>query len=228
MLTNLFIKLGWSRDDWKWLFLQIASVAALISSNVFDVPYWADYLGIPLSPTVLHWIFGSSALILWIAGRYNSSPLPSGQAMASGVVKGSPAERLPVLVLLIVLAGGSFGCATSTGRRIATVSAVAAHATLAAVQDTEMALVCGRPTAPQPPACVPAAQHQEISAKLVEAFTWDGAVATTIRDWPATGGSPVGLGALLAQITATINYVLDHLPEGVLTTKLLATLGGRQ
>ena len=113
MLTNLFIKLGWSRDDFKWLFLQIVAVAALISSNVFDVPYWADYLGVPLSPTALHWIFGISALVLWLSGRYNSSPLPSGQAMASGVVKGSSAERLPVLVLLVVLAGGSFGCATA-------------------------------------------------------------------------------------------------------------------
>jgi hypothetical protein len=96
MLANLMIRLGWSRDDLKWLLLQLATVAALITSNVFDVPYWCAYLGVPLSTTVLHWIFGVSTLILWIAGRYNSSPLPSARAMAAGVVPGSPASPLTI------------------------------------------------------------------------------------------------------------------------------------
>ena len=76
MVTNFLIRLGLSRDSLLWFWLQIVSVAGLISSNVFDVPYWMAYLGIPLSPTALHWIFAISALVLWFAGKHDASPLP--------------------------------------------------------------------------------------------------------------------------------------------------------
>lgn len=92
-LTNLFIRLGWSRDDLKWPATQIVTVAALISSNVFDIPYWSAYLGIPVSPTVLHWILALSALVLWIAGQHSATSLPSRQAMASGMVPGAPTSK---------------------------------------------------------------------------------------------------------------------------------------
>ena len=94
MLANLFIRFGWSRDDWKWLWLQILTVAALISSNVFDVNYWCNYLGIPMTPLVLHWINALSALILWLSARNATSQLPSRHAMKSGAVPGSPASPL--------------------------------------------------------------------------------------------------------------------------------------
>lgn len=234
MLTNLFIRWGWSRNDLKWILLQISTVAALISSNVFDVPYWCGYLGIPLSPTVLHWIFALSALVLWVAGRYNASPLPSANAMASGTVPNSPVakaddkidlSRLGPLILILAFSAGAVGCATTNLRHIATVSAVAAHSTLAAVQDTEMLLVCGKPSAPAPPACVDAIQHWQNSAKLVTAFDADIQVHTAIRDWPALGPAPTSIGTWLGQITIVVNYVLDHLPEGILTTKLLTQIG---
>lgn len=104
MLTNIFISLGWSRDDLKFALLQIVAVAGLISSNALDVPYWMAYLGIPLSPTALHWIFGGAALVLWIAGKYDSSPLPSAGAMASGNVPSSPASTIRKLIPAIFLA----------------------------------------------------------------------------------------------------------------------------
>lgn len=128
------------------------------------------------------------------------------------------------LVLILVLAGGVAGCATNL-RHISTVSAVAAHSTLAALQDTEMLLACDKPGAPAPPACVPTDLHREISAKLVTAFDLDIQAATTIRDWPALGPPPTSLGALLGQITVIANYILDHLPPGLLTTKLLTQIG---
>lgn len=90
MLTNLLIRFGFSRDDLTWLWLRLVTVAGLISSNVFDVPYWMAYLGIPLSPMALHWIMATAAVVLWLAGRYNASPLPSAAAMRAGVVPGSP------------------------------------------------------------------------------------------------------------------------------------------
>jgi hypothetical protein len=90
MLTNLLIKFGFSRDDAIWFWLQVVSVAGLISSNVFDVPYWAAYLHVPLSPTALHWIFAVTALVMYVAGRHDTSPLPSAAAMEFGMVPGSP------------------------------------------------------------------------------------------------------------------------------------------
>lgn len=233
MLTRLFIWLGWSRDDWKFWWAQIVSLCALVVSGVFDITYWGNYLSIPISPTLLHWIMAVSAFVLWVSARHSATTLPSAQAMASGNVPGSPVakaddkvdlSRLGSLILILALAGGMAGCATNL-RHIATVSAVAAHSTLAAVQDTEMLLACGKPSAPAPPACVPVEVHRENSAKLVTAFDADIQVATAIRDWPALGSPPTSIGALLGQIMVAINYVLDHLPPGILTTKLLTQIG---
>lgn len=128
--------------------------------------------------------------------------------------------------MFIALLVGVTGCASSGVRHVATVSVVSAHAVLAATQDTEMLLVCGKPGAPAAPACVPLAEHKVISAKLADAFGVDVQVATIIRDWPATGAAPTSIGALLGQITVVVNYVLDHLPPGALTTKLLTVIGG--
>ena len=86
-MTTLLIRLGLSRDSLLWFWLQVVSVAGLIGSNVLDVPYWCGYLGIPLSPTALHWIFGASAVILWFAGKHDASPLPSAATLTA--TKGS-------------------------------------------------------------------------------------------------------------------------------------------
>ena len=236
MLTRLFIYLGWSRDDWKFWWAQIVSLCALVVSGVFDITYWGDYLGLPVSPLVLHWIMALSAFVLWVSARHSATTLPSASAMASGAVPGSPVaksdDKIDVakygpLVLAVLLVSGAWGCATANGRHIATVSVVAAHATLSAVQDTEMLLgPCGKAGVPAPPACVPVDVHRDISHKLVIAFDADAQVARAIRDWPANGPLPSSVGSWLAQITVVVNYVLDHLPPGTLTTKLLAQIGG--
>jgi hypothetical protein len=76
MLTNLFITLGWTRDDWRWLWTQVLSVALLITSGIIDVPYWAGQLGIPLSTVGLHWVQVLCIAALWVSGKYDSSSLP--------------------------------------------------------------------------------------------------------------------------------------------------------
>ncbi len=90
VLTKLFIKCGWSRDDLKWGIAQIVSLCGLVTTGVFDVSRWAAYLGIPLSDTGKHWIMALCGLVLLIAGKFNSSPLYSKGAMESGLVAGSP------------------------------------------------------------------------------------------------------------------------------------------
>ena len=75
-LINAFVAFGWTRDDWKWLWLQIGAVSALIASGVFNVEYWATYLGIALTVTALHWIQALAVLVLWVSGKMDSSKLP--------------------------------------------------------------------------------------------------------------------------------------------------------
>ncbi len=93
VIANLMIRLGWSRDDLKWPLAQLVTVAGLITSNVINVPYWFGYLGIPISELNVHRLMVAAIIILWVAGKYNSSPLPSGAAMASGAVPDSPASK---------------------------------------------------------------------------------------------------------------------------------------
>lgn len=121
MLTNMFIWFGWSRDDLKWFWLQLVAgvvgLAGLIADNLLDVKYWVDYLQLPIGTRGLHWIIAGAAAIGWIANRFKRSPLPSGAAMASGVVDGSPASKVGIVLLACVLAGGAAftmpGCAAT-------------------------------------------------------------------------------------------------------------------
>lgn len=76
MLTKLFVSFGWTRDDLKWVYLQLVSVAALIASGVFDLVYWCDYLSIPCSPVAIRWVQAISAFVLWVSARNASSKLP--------------------------------------------------------------------------------------------------------------------------------------------------------
>ena len=82
-LAAMFIALGWSRDDWKWLWLQLGAVAALVASGVFNVEYWATYLGLTLTPIALHWIQALAVSILWVSGKMDSSHLPSATTVAA-------------------------------------------------------------------------------------------------------------------------------------------------
>lgn len=90
-LTQLFIKLGWSRNDAKWAWLQIVSVAGLISANILDLHKVAAYIDVPLSDSWVHRISAAAAAVLFIAGNYHASPLPSTRQMETGLVPGSPA-----------------------------------------------------------------------------------------------------------------------------------------
>jgi hypothetical protein len=88
-LALLFASWGWTRDDWKWAWLQVGSVAALIASGVFNVEYWATYLGLTLTPIELHWIQALAVLVLWISGKMDSSHLagaPSTPAVKGGTI----------------------------------------------------------------------------------------------------------------------------------------------
>ena len=152
------------------------------------------------------------------------SPAGTSEATVDAKINTGTGAKLVSVLAVFVLGGMLTGCAPSV-RHIATVTAVGAHATLSAVQDTEMALACGKPSAPAPPACVPADLHREISAQLVTAFDADIRAHELIRDWPATGSAP-NIATFLAEITSAINFVLQHLPSGPALNRLLVQIGG--
>lgn len=79
MLANLLTALGFTRDSRIWLWGRVVSAAGIFMSGVFDLNYWATYLGFQISPTVSHWITALSVLVLWISGKQAHSELPGGQ-----------------------------------------------------------------------------------------------------------------------------------------------------
>lgn len=136
----------------------------------------------------------------------------------------TPRHRALVLLLAVTL--GASSCASLGGaRHKATVSVVSADAVLSAVQDTEMGLVCGRPSAPAAPACVPEDRHRQISAKLAEAFGHEKRIAQLVRALPAGASSP-DVASLLGQIRALLDAVLAMIPDSAQRKALVANLGG--
>lgn len=126
---------------------------------------------------------------------------------------------------LIALCLSLTACASARHR--ATVTVVSAHAVLAAIQDTEMTLVCEKPGAPAAPACVPIDTHKRISAELVKAFDADGKIATLVRATPV-GGPSSDVAVLLGQIRAIVDAVLALIPDSAPRRALVANLGGAQ
>lgn len=228
MLTNLFITLGWSRDDLKWLILQIVAVAGLITSNAFDVPYWCAYLGIPLSPTALHWVFGTAAVVLWLAGKYDSSSLPSGPAMKSGTVPTSPASltKMGAAVLLAcVLVGSMMACAGN----LTPVAAAASAATK--VEQTGSLILKAAQTANaqiNPLTGSPVISRAQLDAVAIACDTLGRLgtrLAQGLTDYQAAkaaGGSTAALSAaiqaLVADATGALSDIGKAIPPGIVAT----------
>lgn len=77
MLTDLLANLGFTRDWRGWLWGRLLGASAAIVSGVFDLSYWATYIGVPLSTAWAHRIIVLAVVILWISGKQDHSGLPS-------------------------------------------------------------------------------------------------------------------------------------------------------
>jgi hypothetical protein len=141
-----------------------------------------------------------------------------------------PFRRAVAATLLVILSAGcgGSGCATGGVRHQATNVVVNAHTTLGAIQDGEMALVCGRPGAPREPACVPVELHRKISGYLVEAFEYDGQVASLVRDVPEGKPTPVEVLVLIGKIGGIVSKILNELPKSPQQEALAASLGSQE
>jgi hypothetical protein len=133
--------------------------------------------------------------------------------------------RKLILIFAIVT---SVACATLSGggaRHSATQGVVVAHTTLAALQDGEMALVCGKPTAPDVPYCISGDLHRKISGYLAEAFEYDIQVAAIIRDIPEGNPTPIQALTLMGKIGNLITTIMADIPRSPQQAELAAKLG---
>lgn len=76
MLSSWLMSLGLTRDSGVWFWSRVSAVAALVASGAVDVLGIADWLGIHLSDHHAHWVTAICVAVLWIGGKFDSSPLP--------------------------------------------------------------------------------------------------------------------------------------------------------
>lgn len=212
-----------TRDSAWWGVSAVLSAAAMLATFTDPSgPMSLAYYGIPAS--WLPYIRLLALLNTWLSGKMANSPAPSSGEVARGIRDcGKPL----VLLLALGLAIGSTGCAGLLGaRHRAQVTITSAHAVLSTIQDDEMLIVCGRPTAPAPPKCVPPERHRAISAKLATAFDLDAKVQRVVRAVPPGGPVP-DVATFLGQIGALIDEVLGLIPDSPTKAFLVKkTLGG--
>lgn len=221
--THTYVARAWYRDT-ATLF-NLASFLALVlqESKIVNVIPERYHPAVVAIVTVLN---------IWIRFQSSTRPVSLSEGSTREVHSIDPrpaagSHRPPIVPLLLLALLTLPGCASiGAHRHAAAVTVVSAHAVLSAVQDTERALVCGTAAAPAPPACVTSDLHRTISAQLVTAFDLDGRVARLVRDVPPGGVLPSDVPALLGQIAALVDRVLEALPTSTQKTRLTQTIGG--
>lgn len=135
---------------------------------------------------------------------------------------------MPLLLILSLAMSGGATCnrRAQPARHIATISVVTAHSVLAAVQDTEAELVCGRPNAPVVQ-CIGHDNHVTNLLKLREAFEYDGQVARLVRATPAESPTTREVLDLIARIQELVSNILDGIPASPQKQNLIVQLGGQ-
>ena len=87
MLTNLFLSLNWTRDDAKWLIGRLVSAATiLLMFSAMPASAFASALPpaaagllqqlVAVHPNLTGTVQLGAIVILYLAGKYDSSPLP--------------------------------------------------------------------------------------------------------------------------------------------------------
>lgn len=72
MLTNAIISLGLTRDSLLWFWSRLVSGALLIVSGLVPLDAY-------VTPTQHKILTVSAAVVLWLGGKYDSSPLPGAK-----------------------------------------------------------------------------------------------------------------------------------------------------
>ena len=80
MFTQFLIKHGFTRIDMTWIWCQAVGISTLIIANVANLSANFAYIGIPLTELDIHRISVAAAVVLYVGGKYSTSPLPKDAA----------------------------------------------------------------------------------------------------------------------------------------------------
>ncbi len=70
MIAQKLIQLGFTRDDATWLWSRVVAGSALLASGLVDLTKWGFTPGWVRAITIV------SVVVMWLAGKYDASPLP--------------------------------------------------------------------------------------------------------------------------------------------------------
>lgn len=188
------------------------------------VPSWRDRLRIALGGPIWLWVWSGRtqppvALDTESPFVGGGSPLAEAErrhvkseAALNGLVSelGRKLGALVLLAALLVLPG----CASMGGPRHVTVVSLAGTA---GVLDTfvrsEAALVCGQPTAPQAPLCVPVPRHLQIVDMADRAAALGEAASLAMARLPQGSPQPAEVVTMLAQVNGLVLAAMRLVPE---------------
>jgi len=75
-ITTLFLAMGLTRDSHLWLWSRLVAVAALLSTGVVEISQVGAYIGVDISEVWANRIGVAAVVVLWLAGKYDTSALP--------------------------------------------------------------------------------------------------------------------------------------------------------
>jgi hypothetical protein len=83
MIAYWLTRLGVSRDDWKFFWLQLVGVCTLITTGALDLTSLGDYVGMHLSAVWFHRVFALCSVVVWVSARLSTSPLYNAPTTAA-------------------------------------------------------------------------------------------------------------------------------------------------
>lgn len=166
---------------------------------------------------------GLAALVLVLAARlkvYRTAPAEPGADDGFGWL--AAAAVIAMLAALLALPG----CASMGGpRHVTAVSLAATAGTLETFVHTEKQLVCGQPSAPQAPYCVPVPRHLQIMDMVERAAVLGSQASAVMASLPRGTPQPAQVVTMLAQVQGLVVAAMNLVPESKDKAALAQAIG---
>jgi len=130
------------------------------------------------------------------------------------------------LLLAITAIQSCSACATVGVQRKAYTALDTGLAVLRGTQRVEIGIVCGRPSAPPAPACVPIGLHHELQGYLLQAANLGTEAQALVQGLPQKSDPPWEALDKVAKLFALLQRVLSALPRSQQVDALQAQLVG--
>jgi len=131
-----------------------------------------------------------------------------------------------VVAAAVILAMILTGCASMGGpRHVTAVSLAATAGTLETFVHTEKQLVCGQPTAPQAPYCVPVPRHLQIMDMVERAAVLGSQASAVMASLPRGTPQPAQVVTMLAQVQGLVVAAMNLVPPSKDKAALAQAIG---